>query len=398
MMHHRHGRPQPSARKALLAASVLLGSLGAAMVGAADQPPAELKMILSPGQGRSDVITFSTDGEDQPATKESRPVETAEPTPMTVLPPEATAESAAEREALVSGKSRPRTLAYPSSFTLGAGYRWDSVNWNIADSDYRPNILSELQYDDIESLTLSGTLRWSNSANFYVRGGFDIGRTLSGDVQDSDYLGNNRTYEFSRSYSDSDSGSLVDATIGVGYRFDLPLSGSDRYMHLMPLVGYSYHSQDLDMTDGVQVIADYGFNMPLGPFDGLDSNYDAHWAGPWIGLDMELVFDQRHALLASLEYHWADYEADANWNLRGDFAHPISYEHDSDGDGIVASITYRYTPNPKWFWTVGFRYSRFEADSGTDTTYLSDGSVVAGPLNEAEWESYAVTVGLGFKF
>jgi outer membrane protease len=349
-------------------------------------------MILSPGQGQRETITFSAEGGDKQAQKD------APPTPMTVLPPEATAESAAERAELVSGKSRPRTLSYPNSFSLGAGYRWDSVFFNIATLSRTPNILSELQYDNIESMTLSANMRWSNSANFYVRGGVDIGRTINGEVQDSDYLGDNRTLEFSRSYADGDGGSLVDANAGFGYRFDLPLSGRDQSMHLMPLLGYSYHSQELEMTDGVQVIADYGFDVPLGPFGGLDSNYDAHWSGPWIGLDMELAINQRHALLASLEYHWADYEADADWNLRSDFAHPVSFEHKSEGEGVIASITYRYTPNPKWFWTAGFKYSKFEADAGEYTYYSSADTAGYARFNEAEWESYAVTVGLGFKF
>lgn len=409
MRSARKSNGQASGKKQLLTLALLLGGtatvLGSgAAAWAADRAPTELKMILSPGKGNSDVITFSADGEEkaeaveQAATPTAASAKQAAPTPMTVLPPESTAESAAERAELVSGKSSPRSLAFANSFSLGVGYRWDSVFFNIATLSRTPNILSELEYDDFESMTLSANMRWSNSSNVYVRGGVDIGRTITGDVRDSDYLGNNRTMEFSRSYADGDGGSLVDADVGAGYRFDLPFSGRDRYMRLMPLVGYSYHSQELEMTDGVQAIAGYGFDVPLGPFDGLDSNYDAHWAGPWIGLDMELAFNLRHALLASLEYHWVDYEADADWNLRSDFAHPISFEHDSNGDGVVAAITYRYTPNPKWFWTVGYKFSKFDADAGEYTVYRSDDTVSYARFNEAEWESHAVMVGLGFKF
>jgi len=400
MMHHRHGRPQPSARKAMLAASVLLGSLGTAMAGAADQPPAELKMILSPGQGRSDVITFSTDGEDQPATKESRPVETAEPTPMTVLPPEATAESAAEREALVSGKSRPRTKRESNrpSVSLGVGYRWDDLDWNIAGFGGSPNIRSELTFDEMESLVLSGNFRWRSESNLYFRGGVDIGTRLDGEVQDSDYDGNNRMFEFSRSYSEADGGSVLDASMGVGYLFEVPLQQQDMVFRVAPLLGYSYHRQDIEITDGWQVAYEPYYGVVFDPLLGLDSRYDAKWTGPWIGLDFELELNQRHSIQASLEYHWADYDADANWNLRSDLAHPVSFEHDSDGDGFVASLTYTNNFAPQWFWTLGANYSKFKADPGKNLMYFSNGYWLSTRLNEAEWESYAVTVGLGFKF
>nr|WP_321465077.1 hypothetical protein [uncultured Desulfobulbus sp.] len=376
--------------KTLAGLAIVLGlEAGLAL---ADQPPPELKMILAPGSVNSGVITFSAEENQDGAEK------TVQPTPMTVLPPSSTAESARQRQKLVAGEARPLSLAYQNSFTLGAGYRWDNLRFNIAPLGGTPNILSELSFDDLESMTVSAGMRWSNSSNVYVRGGVDIGRTISGEVQDSDYYGDNRTLEFSRSYADGDGGSVLDADIALGYRFDLPLSGRESTLQLMPVLGYSYHSQEVAMTNGVQVIADYGFGVELGPFTGLDSNYDAHWAGPFIGLDMELALNRQHALLASFEYHWIDYEADADWNLRSDFAHPISFEHDSEGDGVVASITYRYTPNPKWFWTVGFTYSKFEADAGGYTYYSADNSPGYARFNEAEWESCAVVVGLGFKF
>ncbi len=401
-------------RLALLLGGV--GMLGITVLPAhADQPPPELKMILAPGQGSSDVITFSADEGDKTVIKEAMPETSrtaapvsskgattsspktagqaaAELTPMTVLPAEATAESAEQRAALLAGKGRGRSLAYPNSFSMEVGYRWDSFFYNTAPANRVPNIISELQFDDLESMTLSANMRWSNSSHVYVRGGIDIGRTITGEVQDSDYNGDNRTLEFSRSYADCDGGALLDANIGVGYRFDIPFTEREGFMHLMPVIGFAFHSQELQMTDGVQVIPAYG------PFDGLDSNYDAHWSGPFVGLDMELAFYQRHALMASVEYHYMNYEADADWNLRSGLAHPVSFEHDSNGDGFNASISYRYTPNPKWFWTVGYRYSKFEADAGDNIRHLASGEERIIRVNEAEWESHAVMVGLGYRF
>lgn len=406
-------------RLALLLGGV--GMLGITVLPAhADQPPPELKMILAPGQGSSDVITFSADEGGQAATKEvlpetsrtaapvsSKATTTSSPktagqaaaaaTPMTVLPAEATAESAEQRAELVSGKARIRHESYEPSVSLGVGYRWDSVNWNIAGSYGTPNILSELTFDEMESLVLEGGFHWRSESNLYLRGAVDIGTTIDGDAQDSDYLGNDRTLEFSRSYSDADGGSVFDISMGIGYLFEVPLQQKDMVLKVAPLVGYSYHKQDIEITNGWQ-IAYSGYGVVFGPLIGLDSSYEAEWTGPWIGLDIELELNRQQSLRASIEYHWVDYEADANWNLRTAFAHPVSFEHESDGDGFVASLVYTQQFASQWFWTVGAKYSNFEADPGKDITYFANGNWDSNRLNEVEWESYAIMVGIGFRF
>lgn len=410
--------------KKLRRLALLLGGVGmlgiTVLPGHADQPPPELKMILAPGQGSSDVITFSADEGGQAATKEVLP-ETSrttapaskaattsspktagqagvDPTPMTVLPAEATAESAKQRAELVSGKAHIRHESYEPLVSLGVGYRWDSVNWSFAGFGGSPNVRSELTFDEMESLAISAGFKWRNESNLYLRGGLDYGSTLDGDVQDSDYDGNNRTLEFSRAYADGDGGSVFDASLGIGYLFETPLQRNNLVLKIAPLVGYSYHRQDIEINDGWQLSYDDVYGIYVDSITGLDSSYEAEWIGPWVGLDLELELNERQSLRASLEYHWVDYEADANWNLRDDLMHPVSYEHESDGDGFIASLTYTHKYENQWFWTVGAKYSNFKADSGENVMYFSNGYWLGTRLNEVEWESYAIMVGIGFRF
>jgi outer membrane protease len=401
MSSYLSGTPLPATGRVLLALILLLGCLGTAYgaEGGAVPIPGELQLILKPGKGGGDAILFSPLG-DEPARRERAVIRN-----LRILKQPPADEVASEESPLPEVSDRaPQLLAstteytgYQPEFKLTTGYRRDRLHWSIAALDGSPNILSELRWDEVESLELAGELRWSNPSNLYLRACGAVGWIVDGDNRDSDYLGDDRTLEFSRSYADTD-GSVMDGSIGVGYRFDLPLfSVGDRF-HLMPLAGYSYHAQNLEDTDGRQVVAAYGFPMPLGPFGGLDSSYDAYWHGPWLGFDFDLGLSERHHLTGSLEYHWADYRAEADWNLREDFQHPVSFRHKADGEGVMASIGYRYRPQNRWFLELDVHYRNMSADAGEDKTWFSDGSSLETRLNEVEWESWSVDIGLGFLF
>src|SRR5690554_6873217 len=112
-----------------------------------------------------------------------------------------------------TGTGVPMSTALASallvSLTPHVGMSDSQMNWNIAgglSNQASPNILSELDFKDMRGidagLTLSivRPLRKDLALRIdadYTRSFFDKGR-----VRDSDYLGDNRTGEFSRSYSE----------------------------------------------------------------------------------------------------------------------------------------------------------------------------------------------------
>ena len=93
------------------------------------------------------------------------------------------------------------------NFGLLAGYRIDQLDWNIAGNNAgtNPNILSELTWKDLEiyqvqfkpSVTLGNSHR--GGVRYHLRGMLGWGSIVDGSNQDSDYAGDNRTLEFSRS-------------------------------------------------------------------------------------------------------------------------------------------------------------------------------------------------------
>ena len=135
-----------------------------------------------------------------------------------------------------------------------------------------------------------------------------------------------------------------------------------------------------------------------GPFPGLDSTYVAEWNGPFLGLDFTLKLNNKHTVFAEIEYHWADYYAKADWNLRSDFAHPKSFEHVSDGTGLVISTGCTTSFNNNWTMNIKFDYQDWSADYGIDRTFFADGTIGVTRLNEVNWKSNAIMIEFAYHF
>jgi len=278
-----------------------------------------------------------------------------------------------------------------TDFDLFTGYRLDKLDWSIAgDSNgENPNILSELIWKNLQIYQIKANGNLIIDKRFRVEGYYGYGWINDGDNQDSDYLGNNRTFEFSRSNNTSDGDNVSDWSLGLGYQFNM---GRVEYLACDELAftvlgGYSHHEQNLKMTNGFQTIP------ATGAFDGLNSTYQAEWKGPWMGAELESPTGKLTTILR-IEYHWADYLANADWNLRSDFAHPVSYTHMADGKGIIASFSVGYNINPNWLVFLKGDIQDWDTTDGIDRTFFSDGDVSDTRLNRVHWQSHAVMLGL----
>ena len=285
---------------------------------------------------------------------------------------------------------------FEGDLELITGYRVDDLDWNIAGnaSGTSPNIVSELTWRDLESFQLKLGGKGTINRVFYLRGSAAFGWVLSGEVQDSDYNGDNRTQEFSRSISSADDSTVLDATVAFGYPFKL---ASDRF-RFIPVVGFSYSEQNLTMKDGVQVLSQPPQTQPIGPIAGLDSTYDTKWYGPWAGVDLSFKASNKILLFAGFEYHWADYKAEANWNLRTDLAHPKSFEHEADGTGILITAGGDYIFAAPWSLGLEVNYQDWSTDAGIDRQFNSDGTMAVTRLNEVNWESFAIMLRVTYRF
>ncbi len=286
---------------------------------------------------------------------------------------------------------------FETNLQLGFGYRVDDFDWNIAgdSSGKNPNVLSELTWRDLKSYELKAKGNWVFHDKYVLDGSVASSEIFRGDVQDSDYAGNNRTSETSRSNNRSDDGSLYDLSAGLGYRMYLNEDHElwvvdDLWLTL--LAGYSYHSQDLRITDGVQTIP------ATGPFAGLNSKYEAEWQGPWVGAELMGTRKRLNGFLR-FEYHFlVDYYAQADWNLRSDFQHPKSFEHEAEGTGLVVGLGGGWALNDNWSLNANIDIYDFKTREGIDRTFFSNGTTSETRLNEVNWSNWAAMLAVTYRF
>jgi len=280
---------------------------------------------------------------------------------------------------------------------LHSGYRLDELDWNIAGNNSQGqyiNVLSELDWEDLEiwQIGATGKLSVGNLTapyRTYIRGSVNYGWITDGTVRDSDYDGTNRTMEIYRSYSATEDDNIFDGSIGLGFEKDF---WQDR-LTLGLLGGFSYHKQNLRLTNGVLVIP---HNLPI---NGLNSTYESKWYGPFAGIDLKLLATPHFFLFGSIQYHWSDYEGEADWNLRSDFAHPVSFRHEADNaDGLVATLGGSYLFSKNWALDLAFVYRDFSASDGIGLTYMATGFSIVTKFNEANWQSSTVNAGFSYRF
>ncbi|WP_429885561.1 hypothetical protein [Geoalkalibacter halelectricus] len=314
-------------------------------------------------------------------------------------------------------------VEYRNDFKLG--YRQDEVSFAIAGTSAgtSPNVLSELQWDT-ETFYLGGDfwLLWPPTAesNRHVNqhkysrakstrtaalrlwGGY--GFIFEGKNQDSDFLLDNRQWEFSRSNNAAENGSVWDVQAAIGMEFAHRSDNGVRFS-ATPILGYSYHAQNFEITDGNQTIATEGVTPPLGPFPGLKSRYETRWHGPLMGLHLLYVMEDIQGR-ARLSF-WGDaiwhvltqYRADGYWNLRSDFAQNPSFRHLADGQGWQLAGGFLYNTTPRSSWGLEGSYASWKADkNGVDRTFFSDGQVFDTHLNEAQWNAWMIALRYAYRF
>jgi len=281
---------------------------------------------------------------------------------------------------------------------LGMSQRTDNVYWSIANDlsgRVGPSVLSELDYKGlrIRGVDLSSSVEFDGGwlEDFFLSGRLFKGTISDGLTRDSDYSGDNRTQEYSRSLSENTGDFVADYSASLGWTV-LQVHSFSSALEL----GYSLHQQHLRKQNAIQVVDQ---NTSSASIEGLNSTYQSEWQGPWLGLSAELAYE-RHALKIRSEAHQALYYAEANWNLRDTFMHPKSFDHQAQGQGLVIDASYAYSfdlPQAKKLTlALGYRADRWQAENGRDTLYLATGETVSTRLNQVLWN--ADTLALSVKF
>ncbi len=289
------------------------------------------------------------------------------------------------------------------NWTLSAGYRRDTLDWNIASSQAggSPDVLSELEWKmHMVELRLRG--EWPGPAGITLLTELAYAHALPGsEARDSDYARDNRQGEFSRSYAEARGSSVAQLSLGAGKDF-FP----HPRLQLSPSFGYAYERRHLRMRHGRQAlwntelaetIVDWG-DTQTGPFAGLSSSYSPRLHGPWLGLRLLGQASDRLSLRGEIRRQWFDYNAKANWNLRGDLAHPVSFRHTGTGDGWLLELGADWRLSPQSSLSLGLRRQRQELRDGSDQLFTADGKSSNTRLNQVNQDSWSASLGYRMDF
>jgi hypothetical protein len=272
-------------------------------------------------------------------------------------------------------------------YDISLSSRSDKLNWSIAIDDV--NEASKVKWDELRvpQIQFSGKIMLNH--DWFLEGYYSTGSINSGVASDTDYAQSGQVFLNMQS---SAGGSVSDVSLAVGKALNIELSNDVSILSISPLLGLSFHQQKLKMTDGVQV---YPTETSI---PQLDNGYSAIWNSVWVGLGAEYLLQPDIELNALVKFHKASYDARANWNLRHDLKHPVSFEHDADGQGSVLSVGLNYYFTRNLFFGFHIERQDWETKKGGDRTFFSSGRTEYYTLNSVKWESEVYSLALGYQF
>lgn len=287
-------------------------------------------------------------------------------------------------------------FAVEITFTTGSklGLRSDDLNWHIAGNiqGSSPNVFSELTWKNVKSAELNINTTATINKTLWLEMNWAYGDIFTGSTRDSDYLGDNRTFEFSQSRSNNNGDNQWGFHFGVGHVFYLNDKKVNGNYQIIPVIGFDYSAQNLRITDGFQTIPSKG------EFNGLNSTYDTQWKSLWAGINFHIEANMKNRIKLNFQYHFTEYDAKADWNLRNQFAHPISFIHSGNGNGITLELLIEHQLSDHIILSMTLTGASHKIEKGQDSTFLSNATVSTTRLNEVKWESRATLLGIHYQF
>lgn len=292
---------------------------------------------------------------------------------------------------------------------IGFGFRQDFFQWELAGPENKPPVLSRLTWRDLNMCEFVLDAKKITSQNLYFRINGDVGWIIHGKNRDSDFQikkRSKRIEEYSRSDNDGGKGNVWDASFGMGL-FLRGFWGKDCNFRWVPLVGYSYHRQNLNLFNGFQTIQLREPKKEGHHIHHLDSSYDATWHGPWVGADFYYHLNDCLTVVGAVEYHWLCFSAKGDWNLRN---FTDDFHQHGHGQGVFGNFGVDYTFLNGWYIGAQFKGNYAWLRNGTDRVsfevkipkkHQPDKVVevhAQNKLRSVKWHSFSILFTAGYNF
>ncbi|MCD2426200.1 hypothetical protein LQ567_25670 [Niabella pedocola] len=242
----------------------------------------------------------------------------------------------------------------------------ENFRWSIAGNEQgtNPDILSELNFTGLKrtGFFMQGCYQMSKRLGLEATATMQYG--YSGRVTDIDYAGNNRSrvVTFLKFRSRKNNG------------YDYRLQGHYQLLQggvvsVAARAGY--------------FISKAGYRMQGRSAADIKGIYNVQWQGPLLGVDAKMTLPQHWEVRAAISGQYHTYYAEADWRLRSDFKHPLSFVHRAKGGGINGQLGLHYQLNAQVGLQLKGFLQQWQTGTGSDQLYMADDRQVSTRMNES---------------
>ncbi|AOM78606.1 hypothetical protein [Pedobacter steynii] len=264
-----------------------------------------------------------------------------------------------------------------------SGYTSENFQWSIAGNSngQNPNVLSEVKWAKLKGPGMGLDMELDVWSHIFVRAGYHLSFIRSGTATDNDYAADNRSQPTYHALLKSNEGNTYRYSAALAYDFKL-----HKIWIMVPYVGYAISKQSLSLKS---------FEEEKGE-QKLNSSYESRWAGPVIGVDLDVAVGRRISLNAGFNYKQLNYTGSANWNLIDAFKHPLSFRHRAKGFENQTLLRLNLKINALFSAHIKAEYSYAETGIGVDQLFLADGQERESRFNGAIRTVRALGAGIIF--
>jgi len=298
------------------------------------------------------------------------------------------------------------------TFEIGVGWRRDNLDWRVKDmeGDYsETHADSHIRFDDIDMYTLKGKLKFFG-AHYYVRLAGTYAISDKGRAKENFSIENPCLFCYDTISVDTNNhikrkSEFYDFDLAVGY----PFLCLDCKLSIIPLVGFSYHRQSINVRQKSDYSSDsfsvsscsnaFCSTPSSDPFSSASSssdiasvlgikthhdsaNYRFSWYGPLAGVDLIYSLDNCWTLYAEFEGHFLSHVHRKRKSHTG-VGFVDDYHHSGWAYGFDGSFGTCFTICEDWYCNIDFDYKWWKSDSKHD---------------KLQWDSIGANVSLGYMF
>lgn len=263
------------------------------------------------------------------------------------------------------------------SLEAGTAYNTSNFNWSIAGNldGQSPNILSELKFKKITSLGYYFEASYYPAKHLKISAHYQQNNVISGNGLDTDYKDDNRTNPTFEKKFMSNQGNFINLRTGVG----IPIYLADK-ISITPSLFYSSTDQK--------------FYLLSNEIENLRSTYRVDIEGIELSVEGKIRFNKSLFSSLTINYHFVNYEAKADWNLIDIFQHPLSFSHTSKGSGLGIGIMCGHRLNRIFSIILNGSLTNTTISKGVDTSYFTNKNVISTQFNGARNNMYSIRIGL----